>query len=223
MSIWKGILTVIRNKIDVIDGLHDVPAADSALNQYIRDVLGSKLDTLSGDSAMALLKLIEQQVYETEKHFHNFEKWFGAAVTPSGETHIADEMNGVVAPFQLIAGNNDFNASWTQILGSSDLPLLPNTVRADAHRIQVTTTNSTDQFIIQIVTGESSGIAAKLAAKEYSMVPYIASTNNADSGIAEIITPRIVTPGTKVWARCACVGQNGTNINFYIGIHEYLR
>lgn len=27
---------------------------------------------------------------------------------------------------------------------------------------------------------------------------------------------------TKIWARCACVGQSGTNINFYYGIHEYV-
>jgi len=27
--------------------------------------------------------------------------------------------------------------------------------------------------------------------------------------------------GTKVWARCICVGQDAKTINLYIGVHEY--
>ena len=77
---------------------------------------------------------VEQIAYETEKHFHNYEKWFGAAAVPVGETHVADEMDGVILPFQLTSGNSAYNPVWTQILGSEDLPVLADNVRADANR-----------------------------------------------------------------------------------------
>lgn len=179
-----------------------------------------KIDDLATNGLSGVSNSLAYRVHEIERHFHNYEKWLGVAASPSGETNIADEMDGAIAPFQLVAGDNAFNASWTQILGSSDLPILSGSVSADAHRIMVTTTNSTNAFVIQLVTGESADIAAKISAKQYSMIPYISASNNNDSGIIEIMTRRI-TVGTKVWARCACVGANGTNINFYFGIHEY--
>ena len=73
------------------------------------------------------------------------------------------------------------------------------------------------------MTGEAAGIAELISAKLYSVFPFISATNNGDSGITEIKTPRIITPGVKAWARCACVGQNAKVINFYLGVHEYLK
>lgn len=205
---------------DIINiGNDAAPASGGAM--AIVDGYTQKIDNLATDGLSGVSNSLSFRVEELEKHFHNVEKWFGAAAVPSGEIHTADEMDGAIAPFQLVAGNNDFNATWTQILGSSDLPVMPGMTKADAHRILVTTTNSTNAFVIQIVIGESSDIAAKLLAKDYNVVPFISATNNADSGITDIISKRI-TAGTKVWARCACVGANGTNINFYIGIHEYI-
>lgn len=160
------------------------------------------------------------EVIEIENHLHNYEKWFGLAGTPAGETHRADRMDGAIAPFQLAAGNNDFNATWLQVLGSSDTPVTSGKTKFDLHRMIVTDTNSTDPFIIQIVTGESAGIAAKLTAEDFDEFPYVSATNNNDSGISEIIDKRCDV-GEKVWMRCANVGGNGSLIDLYIGIHEY--
>lgn len=190
-------------------------------NILVIDEYSKKIDNAASDGLSGVVNSNSYRIEEIEKHFHNLEKWFGAAGVPAGEVHVADEMDGTVQPFQLVAGNNDFNAVWTQVLGSSDLPVWPGTINADAHRVMVTTTNSTSPFVIQIITGEPAEIAAKLLAKEYTVFPFISATNNADSGVGEIKSLRI-SAGAKAWARCACVGQNGTSINFYIGIHEYV-
>lgn len=167
-----------------------------------------------------LLKSIDDEVEIVEEHFHNNEKWFGAATVPAGETHVADRMDGAVVPFQLTAGNNDFNAVWTQILGSADTPVVAGKTLFDKHRILVTTTNSTNAFVIQFVCCEAADIAAKLIAEDFTEVPYISATNNADAGIADMLDD-LHSTGEKIWARCACVGANGTVLNFYLGIHEY--
>lgn len=164
---------------------------------------------------------ILKEVKEIEQHLHNYEKWFGLAATPAAEIHRADRMDGAISTFRLVAGNNAFG-SWLQILGSSDTPVTVGMTKFDLHRAIIVDTNSTDIFTIQIVTGESAGIAAKLAAEDYDEFPYISASNNNDSGISEIVDKRCDT-GEKVWMRCANVGGNGTVLDLYIGIHEYVR
>jgi len=166
------------------------------------------------------IEVIEQGMEQIYSHQHNMEKWIGLAAVPNGEIHRADLMNGVILPFRLIAGNNDFGA-WVQILGSSDTPIKAGMTKASGHRFMVTSTNSTSQYIIQAIPGESADLAANILAKNFTMFPYIAATNNNDSGISDILAGRIDS-GTKAWWRVACVGQNATTLDFYLGIHEYL-
>jgi hypothetical protein len=179
-----------------------------------------KIDNLATNGLAGVSNSLAYRVHKIEKHFHGREKWFGLAASPSGETHRADRMDGAIQPFQLTAGDNDFNATWTQILGSSDTPVTSGSVYFDAHRYLVTSTNSTSPYIIQIITGESTDFASKLSNEQFTETPYVAATNNNDSGIEDVMTIRVAV-GEKVWARCACVGQNGTTLDFYFGIHEY--
>lgn len=178
-----------------------------------------KIDSAETDGLLGVHDSLAYRVAEIERHMHHRERWFGLAVTPIGETHVADEMNGVVLPFTLTAGNSDFG-SWVQILGSDDTPHIADSAYFDAHRFLVTVTNSTNPFIIQIVAGELADLPAIMAADGYTSAPYKSATNNNDSGI-EIVSSRRVAAGTKVWARCACVGANGTTLSAYIGLHEY--
>ncbi len=69
MSLWLGILNVIDRKVDVIDGLHDVPDIDSVDNAFIRDVLGNKNDTHDGNSAMALLHILFMHTHSRAQIF----------------------------------------------------------------------------------------------------------------------------------------------------------
>ena len=179
-----------------------------------------KIDSKATDGLLGVSNSLAYRVHKLERHFHNNEKWFGLAAVPAGETHRADRMAGGIAPFQLVAGNDTFGP-WIQILGSADAPVQAGYVKYDLHRLIITTTNSTRPFIIQIVSGESAGIAAKIAAEDFTEFPYIAPTNNNDSGISDLMNEGI-DAGVKVWARCCDIGGNGTNINFYFGIHEYI-
>jgi len=202
MSVWKGILNVINATVDTIGG-------------YTK-----KIDDFTTTGLLGVNNSLAYRVHEIEKHFHNREKWFGAAVTPSGETHVADRMAGGVSPFTLTAGNDDFGA-WVQILGSSDTPVQSGMAKFDAHRFLVTSTNSTSPFIVRVVGGESADIAEKIANEEFTEAPFISATNNNDSGISDIISSRIPV-GIKAWERAACIGGNGNTLDFYIGIHEYV-
>lgn len=178
-----------------------------------------KIDKQSTDGLLGAVNSLAYRIHEVERHLHNSEKWFGAAVTPVGETHVADRMVGGVSPFSFLSGNNDFG-SWVQIIGSNDTPITTGAVKFDAHRLIVTSTDSTSPFITQIVAGEFADIPTKLADEEYSETPYISATNLNDSGIEEIMVRRALV-GEKVWARICCIGQNAKTLNLYFGLHEY--
>ena len=60
---------VVEDKVDVIDGLHDVPSADSSANSTIRDVIGNKTDTHDGNSIYSKLE-------EAEEHIHSVAKCY---------------------------------------------------------------------------------------------------------------------------------------------------
>ena len=179
--------------------------------------MGLYINTLS----VCDIRKTEKEVIEVEKHIHNNEKWFGKNPFPTAETNIASRATGgvMVVGFTLTAGNSAFG-SWIQILGSSDTPVATGKTKFDMHRFLVSGTNSTNVFIIQIVYGESADIAAKLSAEEFTEFTYVSGTNNNDSGISDVISKR-VDAGTKVWARCACVGANGTTLAGFLGLHEY--
>lgn len=164
---------------------------------------------------------MSDEVAEIEHHLHNREKWFGAAAVPVGETHVADRMGGGVQPFELTTGNDDFGA-WVQIMGSEDTPVTPGFTKIDAHRAIVTDTDSVNPFVIQIATGESTDLAAKVASEAFTEFPYKSASNLNDSGISDVLTIR-ADVGTKVWARACCVGANAKIIHVYYGIHEYVK
>lgn len=178
-----------------------------------------KIDSQAVNGLLGTNNSLAYKVHEIERHFHGNEKWFGAAAVPVGETSVADRMGPGIIGFALLSGNNAFGA-WTQVFGSADSPVHADSVQMDAHRVMVTTTDSTAPFLIQFVTGENADIAAKVALEDFTEAPHIAATNNADSGITDLMSRRVDT-GTKVWARCICIGQNAKTINFYVGIHEY--
>lgn len=179
-----------------------------------------KIDDEATEGLSGTPNSLAYRVEEIEKHFHNREKWLGIAAVADAELHVADRMVGTTAPFVLTAGNNDFGA-WVQMLGSTDTPVSSGMTKFDIHRFIVTDTNSVLPFIIQVVGGESADIAAKLAAEEFTEAPYKASSNSIDTGIEDMMSNRLPV-GTKGWARCACIGGNGTTLSVYAGIHEYV-
>jgi len=201
--------------------IQKVPLVTQNINNTVEIIEGysKKIDDEETNGLLGAHNSTAYRVHEIERHLHNREKWFGLASAPDAEVHRADRMAGGIAPFALLSGNDDFG-SWVQILGSGDTPVSDGSVSFDAHRYLVTTTDSTEVFVIQLASGESAGLAAKILAEEFTENPYISATNNADSGINDVMSIRVVA-GTKVWARVACIGKDAKTINFYFGIHEY--
>jgi hypothetical protein len=234
-------ISLIKQNAAGISNINTIPIADAATNSIIRDVIGNKSDTVLGTSLIALIKKAladtikidgaatlgllgthnsaAYRTAEIERHFHGREKWFGLASSPSAETRRADRMNGTKAPFRLTAGNNTFGA-WVQVLGSSDTPVKSGMAYFDFHRILVSNTDSTAVFIVQAIAGESADFAAKLAAEEFTEFAFKSASNSDDSGITEFMTSRVAA-GTKIWMRCANIGNNGKVIDLYFGLHEY--
>ncbi len=159
------------------------------------------------------------EAWRVDKHIHAHEKWMGVAAIPNPETHVADRMGPGIVPFALLTGNDAFG-NWVQVMGSSDSPIQSGKTLMDAHRAIITTTDSTEAFLVQFVIGESADIAAKIAVEDFTEFPYISATNNGDSGLTNVITKGIPS-GTKVWARAICIGLDAKTINIYVGLHEY--
>lgn len=210
----------------------------------IKPVVGSKSDNVSGSTAMSLLKKLVNKmglgsysdgfdsgfdlfrddtaelINIIQSHNHNRERWFGVAAAPIGETHVADEMNGVLSAFRLTSGNSDFGA-WVQIMGSEDTPISPGYTMMDVHEYLVTNVSLAGVYVVEVAAGEYADLPNRIANKEYTTTVYTASTTANDAGIYSIMSSRVPT-GTKVWARVACVGQNAKTFDFYFGFHEYV-
>ena len=183
-------------------------------------ITSPKIDDLAVDGLLGVNNSLAYKVHEIEKHFHSHGIWFGLAGTPDAELHRADLMDGVILPFDLLSGASDFG-NWTQILGSDDTPVKAGYAKFDLHLFLVTNTDSTTPFIMQIIKGESADFAAKIAAKDYSTVPYVSVSNNNDSGISFIQQTRVNT-GQKLWVRVANIGATGKTLSAYFGLHEYV-
>ncbi len=57
----------VAAQVTVVDGFHDVPTADSADNNQMRDVLGNKSDTYDGDSIFAHAHIVEDHIHKEQK------------------------------------------------------------------------------------------------------------------------------------------------------------
>lgn len=177
----------------------------------------SKIDDEAVDGLEGTNNSLAYKVEEIERHFHSYESWYGAAVTPSGETHVADRIGQGVTTFQIDAGNNDWG-QWVQVLGSNDTPARTGEVKFDFHRLAITATERNEVYFVQIALGDSG--AAALAAGDYTEATFKPVSNQIDSGPVAVQSRR-KNAGTKVWARCLCPGQNTATMNFYIGLHGY--
>jgi hypothetical protein len=157
---------------------------------------------------------------EIENHFHNVEDWFGAAATPDGEDHVADDItDGTLSAFQIDAGNDDWGA-WVQILGAEDTPNRAGNTKFDLHRIQVVASETVNvAAFIQLASGATGD--AGVTAGKYTTIPYLTPTNQAAESFIDVRTRRC-DAGEKVWARCLAVGENTMTLDFYIGLHEYV-
>lgn len=159
------------------------------------------------------------RVHELERHFHGWDRRYGAAVTPSGETHVADICGPGVTYFSATGGNDTWG-NWVQILGSSDTPKQSGYVKYDLHNLLVTGTDYAGIHFMQFAFGESADLAAKVAAYQYTAHIYEAASNQIETSSVPIMTTR-QNAGTKCWFRIMAPGQNGKYLRIFFGLHEY--
>lgn len=200
------VIEKLKSDIEIIDANVDT------IEGYTK-----KIDNEATNGLLGVNNSSAYRIHEIERHLHSNERWFGVAVTPSGETHVADRIGVGVDSFEIDAGNNTWG-SWVQILGSSDTPAEGTNANMDLHRILVSSTERNATYFLQLGVGATG--QASLDAETYTEVVFQPASNQIDSAPVTVQSRRSDT-GVKVWARCLCPGQDTAKINFYFGIHEY--
>lgn len=160
---------------------------------------------------------VKNEVVEIEHHLHSYESWFGAAVVPNGEIHVADRIGDTPNAFVVDAGNDTWG-DWLQVLGSSDTPARANKTHYDLHRLGFVNSERTGIHFIQFAYGTSGDVA--LAAGNVTEFEF---TEPVGTAIPEpiVMQGERQLAGTKVWARLYVPSQNTGTLNFFIGLHEY--
>lgn len=178
-----------------------------------------KVDEVAVNGLTGVVNSLAYKVHELERHAHSWERWFGAAAVPAGETHVADRINDTNAPFQLDAGNDTWGA-WVQILGSTDLPVVVGRVKYDMHKLVFTDIEKSAKIHkLQIAYGDSGADA--LAAQTFTELVFFSSVAFPADALPIRVQSRRQDVDTKIWARIWVVGENTGTADFFYGLHEY--
>lgn len=178
-----------------------------------------KIDQQAVDGLLGTPDSLAYKVHEIERHLHSWERWFGAAAVPVGETHIADRINDTNTPFQLDGGNDTWG-SWVQILGSTDLPVIVGRAKFDPHEILFTDIEKSGK-IHKLQIGFGASGAAALAAMAFTEIVFFSSLAFPGEALPARLQTRRQDVDTKAWARIWVVGENTGTVDFFYGIHEY--
>lgn len=178
-----------------------------------------KVDEVAVNGLEGVEDSLAYKVAELERHAHSWERWFGAAVVPAGETHVADRISDTNAPFQMDAGNDTWGA-WVQILGSTDLPVVVGRVKYDTHKLVFTDAEKSGKIHkLQIAFGESGAVA--LSAQTLTELVFFSSQAFPGEASPIRLQSRRQNVDTKIWARIWVIGENTGTVDFFYGLHEY--
>ncbi|GAG40607.1 unnamed protein product, partial [marine sediment metagenome] len=147
-----------------------------------------KIDDLATVGLLGVNNSLAYRVHEIERHFHNYERWFGLAAAPNGEIHRADTITDNVAPFQIDAGNNTWG-TWVQVLGSADTPDITGSTHYDPHKIDIVGAQVANVvYFVQLAYGASG--AAGLSAGTYSDIVFIPQSANGRPAAIPVLMRR---------------------------------
>ncbi len=163
-----------------------------------------------------------QEAYETEKHFHNYERWCGKSGDQSG-TNWCDEAS--LLPFIAVSGDGAFGAG-IKIIGSTDTPNQANMVKFNLHKVGVTTIENVSPWYLRFIfdldgDGEADTPEAAGYYTDVWIQSFTAVAPQVGGSAINFISNRVAV-GIPVWAKA----KNATNldeIDFFVGFHEYLR
>jgi hypothetical protein len=170
---------------------------------------------------IGLLRQIEQEAYEIEHHFHNIERWCGAAVGWDGTNEENATDPDRLNPFTMDAGNDTWGTA-VCIMGSSDTPILAGMTKYDPHRLLIVAVENAKNAHKKIRLAWGTSYAAAIIAGTFTEFVFIPLSNRAGNIPLEVQTSRLDS-GVKMFASLWGFGENTCTIDFIIGIHEYDR
>lgn len=174
-----------------------------------------------------LVQKIEGSYAEAQQaanHLHNRERWFGKLAVQTA-TDWGEEAG--LTPYRAISGNADFGSDPNDealVLGTDDTPAIAGKTLFDPHRLVVIDQSVVTVWVLRLIYGTGTMSAAE-AAGQYSDVMIIANsaiTILAGGAPFNVILPRLNCGVDKLWVRAKNATNNAT-IDFFMGIHEYLK
>lgn len=189
----------------------------------------SKIDSQAVSGLSGVSNSLAYKVHEIEKHFHNYERWYGKSADQSGENPWATGLSeaGMRTSFQAISGTNDYGGDANdeaQVWGLYDTLSVGGVsqTKLDIHKIFVTASSVTTIWYLRFIYGTGT-MADAIIAGQYSTIPLVADAAQGGSidVIIPIMMPRITIGTHKMWVQ----GKNATNnatIDFLVGVHGYI-
>jgi hypothetical protein len=189
-----------------------------------------KIDSAPIDGLLGVSGSLGQKVHETEKHFHNWERWFGPAAVASGENHIADPLGevggtpaGVTTSFQVTSGVNNEWGTAIQVFGATDAAVIfpsGKQVKFDVHHIRFTDVETDRlEWLVRVICGTSA--AAGVTAETYTQKPFFIEKTNKNDADAEVMMERC-TAGDKVWLQALNTSNaSALYLDIQFGAHGY--
>ncbi len=169
---------------------------------------------LSGRNQEATL----DQVQAIEQHFHTRWRWFGISANQTGDDWAL--ATGLTA-FSADSGSGVFGAV-IKVLGPDDTPIFAGHTLFDSGMILAATLQHTTPYVMQLIWGTGTSADA-ITAEQFTEVMLIKSTATGAAGGSPFpIRMLRIAVGTNVWARVKNATDTST-IEFFIGIHEYVR
>jgi len=188
----------------------------------------NKIDNEATLGLLGTSNSLAYRVHEIEKHFHNYERWYGKTADQSGVNPWAKSWSdtGIPTPYQAISGTNTFGADANDealVWGLNDTLIVGGVTmsKLDMHRIFVTASSITTILGFRIIWG-SGTMADAIAAGQFGGIPIIADAAQGGSVavITDVMMPRITIGTHKIWVQVKSATNNAT-VDFYVGLHGY--
>lgn len=169
------------------------------------------------------------RVHEIERHFHNYERWYGKTADQSGVNPWALSVStaGMPTSYQAKSGSATYGADANdeaQVWGLYDTLSVGGVsqTKLDIHQILFRAASTTTLNVIRIVYGTGT-LADAITADQFSTYPVLldAAQNGSIDMVIDIMMPRITIGTHKVWIQTKNATDNAT-IDFLVGIHGYV-
>ena len=175
-----------------------------------------KVDSAATDGLTGVSNSLAYRVNELEQHIHGYNRSYGLAAVPAGETHRADEITSDPEPFVIDAGNDTWGA-WVQVFGSTDTPAA--WIYFDPSEMSIVTVQTANViYFLQLSAGATA--AAGVTAGTYSDRVFTPQSVSGRPAAIRFMMGRQAA-GTKLWMRTVCRGTNTSTLSFYMDLHGY--